>query len=123
MKTVLVTDDDRDVRTIIRMRLEVAQYRIVEAADGATALELARQERPDLVILDLTMPGMNGIGVLSAIRNDPSTAHIPVMLVSGADEITDKGFALTVGANICLHKPLDARELLQTVRELLGENC
>lgn len=120
MKTILVTDDDRDVRAIIRMRLEAARYRILEASDGQSALELAQTEHPDLLLLDMTMPGISGVEVVERLRGNPATAHIPVMLISGAEEIADKQFALSVKANDYLVKPIDGKELLERVRSLLG---
>ena len=120
MKTILVTDDDRDVRAIIRMRLEAARYRILEASDGQSALELAQNEHPDLLLLDMTMPGISGVEVVERLRGNPATAHIPVMLISGAEEIADKQFALSVKANDYLVKPIDGKELLERVRSLLG---
>ena len=75
MKTILLADDEANLRTLIRMTLEDPHYRILEATDGTAALQLARQERPDLVILDWMMPGPSGIAVARILRQEPS--HYP----------------------------------------------
>ena len=85
MKTILLADDDEDIRTVFGMSLE-RYYRVLEAATGTSALELTRRERPDLVVLDWTMPGSSGIEILTAPRQDPLTATMPVIMVTGKEE-------------------------------------
>jgi len=96
--------------------LHDAGYHTIEAADGAVALERARAFRPDLIILDILMPGASGFGVTSVLRTDPDTAHIPIVILSIAD---DAGEALELGANAWLTKPVDQARLIQTIETLL----
>ena len=89
MKTILLADDDEEIRTVFGMSLE-RYYRILEAATGPSALELTRRERPDLVVLDWTMPGSSGIEILTALRQDPLTATLPVIMLTGKEEEADR---------------------------------
>src|SRR5206468_8360499 len=82
-RTVLVVDDEPLFRDIVTETLEAAGYRTVCAADGAEAMNLLRSGRPDLVLLDLTLPGMDGLTLLRFIREQPATADVPVVIVSG----------------------------------------
>jgi DNA-binding response OmpR family regulator len=119
-KTVLIVDDDADIRTVVRMRLEAAQYHILEAPDGHSAVLLARTENPDLLLLDLTLPVMSGMDVLQALRDDPTTARIPVIVMSGKDESHNQRSALSLGAHAYVIKPLDGRDLLAKIQEVLS---
>ena len=85
MKTILLADDDEEIRTVFGMSLE-RYYRILEAATGPSALELTSRERPDLIVLDWTMPGSSGIEILTALRQDPLTATMPVIMLTGKEE-------------------------------------
>lgn len=120
MKTILFADDDEDIRTVFGMSLE-RYYRVLEAATGTSALELTRRERPDLVVLDWTMPGSSGIEILTALREDPLTAALPVILLTGKEEETDRARAASLGAYAYLVKPVSPPQLLKTIRKALGE--
>jgi len=113
---VLIVDDEPHIRNLLRQVLHDAGYHTIEAADGAVALERARAFRPDLIILDILMPGASGFGVTSVLRTDPDTAHIPIVILSIAD---DAGEALELGANAWLTKPVDQARLIQTIETLL----
>jgi len=79
--TVLVVDDDEDIRIVTRISLErVAGWQVLEAADGGTAVEIARREHPDVVLLDMMMPGMDGLATYDALQADPCTEAVPVVL-------------------------------------------
>ena len=120
MKTILLADDDADVRAVMGMSLE-RYYRVLEAATGSSAMELIRRERPDLLVLDLKMPGSSGIEILTALRQDPLTATLPVILLTGRVEEADRARAAALGAYAFLVKPVSPPQLLKTVREAMGE--
>jgi DNA-binding response OmpR family regulator len=121
MKTILIVDDDEDIRIVISMRLQQLGYRVIYATIGSAALELATMERPDLVLLDWTLPDMNGRQVLLALKQNPVTACIPVIVVTGIDEQLEKTQALAIGARAYVVKPTSMRELEETVLEVLEE--
>ncbi|HET7248605.1 MAG TPA: GAF domain-containing protein [Gemmatimonadales bacterium] len=112
--TVLVIDDDAAARDLVMRGLEKHGLRAVAAADGATGLQLARERHPDAITLDIVMPGMDGWAVLSALKADPATSAIPVIMVSMVDE-QHLGFAL--GAADYLTKPVERDHLIRVLRE------
>jgi two-component system, OmpR family, phosphate regulon response regulator PhoB len=120
MKTILLADDEANLRILVRTTLDDADYCILEAADGATALELARQRHPDLLVLDWMMPGINGIEVVKTLRQDPATADIPIIMLTARGQETDKAQGHSIGACAYLVKPFSPLELLQKVQEALG---
>jgi CheY-like chemotaxis protein len=120
MKTILVADDEEDVRVIVGMRLSRnPKYRLLEAADGPSALALARKEHPDLLILDWAMPGMNGDAVLKALRQDPATAKIPVIMMTGKEEIAALAKEYAKEGFSYLDKPFSPQELEKKIQEAL----
>jgi len=121
MKTILLADDDEDVRNVMRMRLQNLPYVLLEVADGQAALARAKSERPDLLILDWSMPAMTGIEVMVALQQDPMTAQIPVILITGKDDHVDQARGIRLGAVGYLVKPFSPQELLQKVQAALGE--
>ena len=116
----MLVDDEANLRILVRTTLDVADYHIIEAADGTTALELARLQRPDLLVLDWMMPGLNGIDVVQALRQDPATAHIPIIMLSARGQATDQERGRSMGISAYLVKPFSPLELLRSVREILG---
>ena len=116
MKTILVVDDEPKIATLARDYLEHAGFAVLTAADGQAALTAIRQRRPDLVVLDLGLPGLDGLDVTRALRRD-STIPI-VMLTARADEL-DKLLGLELGADDYLTKPFSPRELVARVRAVL----
>lgn len=121
MKTILIVDDDEDIRLVISMRLQQLGCRVVHATIGSTAVELATTEQLDLVLLDWTLPDMKGRDVLTALKNNPVTACIPVIVVTGIDEQLEKAQALALGACGYLIKPMSMRDLEETVLEVLKQ--
>ena len=119
--TVLICDDSLVLRELVRAVLEPGEYEIVEAEDGHQSLELARSRRPDLVLLDVMMPGQSGLGVLRQIRSDPAIAHLPVVMLSARAQAADREAALEAGADEYLVKPFGAVELELLVGGLLGK--
>lgn len=123
MKTILLADDEAHLRTLVRTTLDQPGYRILESEDGATALALARRERPDVVVLDWMMPNLTGLEVLSALRRDAATADIPVILLTAKGQRSDVTQALASGASAYLAKPFSPLELLTKVDELCRETA
>ncbi|MHB1447454.1 MAG: EAL domain-containing protein [Acidimicrobiales bacterium] len=116
---VLVVDDDDSVRRLLATLISTGGYRVVEAADGPTALKSLGGEEIDLVLLDLGIPGMSGLEVLRRIRSDPDTAQLPVIIVTGADQLDDRVSGLDSGASDYITKPFEPEELLARVRAQL----
>ncbi len=120
MKRVLIVEDQTDIRKLIRMTLEFEDYDIHEASDGATGLSLARSERPDIMLLDVMMPGeMDGLQVCQALKKDPATRHIKVVLLTARGQARDREAGQLVGANEYLVKPFSPLQLIDTVEALL----
>lgn len=119
MKTLLLADDEPNLRMLARITLEDPKYRIIEAADGTSALELARIEHPDLLVLDWMMPGMSGIEVARSLRQDPATASIPIIMLTSKGQEADKEQGRAVGAFAYLVKPFSPLELLEKVEQVL----
>jgi DNA-binding response OmpR family regulator len=118
--TVLVADDDRDVQNLVRFRLEREGVRVVTASDGEAALQLAREQRPDVCVLDVMMPKLNGFEVLKELRDDEATAGIRVILLTARSGESDVDQAFDVGADDYVTKPFNPQELRQRVRAQLS---
>jgi PAS domain S-box-containing protein len=118
-KTVLVVDDEANIRRFIRHELSARGHCVIEASGGKEAVDLARKHLPDLITLDIAMPDLNGLDVTAVLKNDPQTSKIPILIIS---VIEDKQKAYTLGANDYITKPISIDVLLQRVNHLLGEN-
>ena len=122
MKMILIADDDQDVRAVICMRLaNNRDVRIVEATNGREVLALAQKGRPDLVVLDWSMPGMSGLEVMQEFRKDPATADIPVIMMTGRDDPSEQAQARALGVSAYLVKPFDPAELQEKIERVLSE--
>ncbi|HET7745950.1 MAG TPA: response regulator, partial [Vicinamibacteria bacterium] len=117
---VLVTDDDADSRELVRYTLATQGIQVIEAAGGAECLERARSERPDAILLDVMMPFMDGPSTLAALRADPATASIPVVLLTASVMPAEVGRLEELGARAVISKPFDPFVLPDRVREILG---
>ncbi len=118
-RKILVVDDEAVLVETIAYNLEQAGYAVVTAADGASALEAAQREKPDLIILDLMLPEMDGLEVCRQLRREGNTATTPIMMLTAKGEEIDKVVGLEVGADDYVTKPFGRRELLARVRALL----
>ena len=116
---VLVVEDEPNIRELVSLHLRLEHAEPVEAADGNTALDLARRQRFDLVILDLMLPGLDGMTVCRAIRRDSANAATPILMLTARREESDKVLGLDSGADDYLTKPFGVRELMARVRALL----
>jgi DNA-binding response OmpR family regulator len=116
---VLVVEDEANIRELVSLHLRLEHAEPIEAADGETALTLARQRRYDLIILDLMLPGLDGVTVCRAIRRDSVNAGTPILMLTARREESDKVLGLDSGADDYLTKPFGVRELMARVRALL----
>ena len=116
---ILVVEDETNIRELVSLHLRLEHALPVEAEDGTTALELARQRKFDLVILDLMLPGLDGLTVCRAIRKDSPNQATPILMLTARREETDKVLGLDSGADDYLTKPFGVRELMARVRALL----
>jgi len=107
---ILVIDDNAVNREVIRTRLEINNYRILEARDGAEGLEKTKAENPDLVLLDLMMPRMSGYEFCKQLRKERTPDDLPVIMVTAKTEMGDKVYGLQLGANDYLSKPFNKEE-------------
>lgn len=119
MTKILVTDDEKDIVGLISYNLEKEGFLVIKAYDGEEALRLVRLHKPDLLILDLMLPRMSGIDVCKAIRNNPDTANLPVIMVTAKGDETDKIIGLEIGADDYITKPFSIKELVARVRAIL----
>ena len=118
-RTILVVDDEPGIVAIARDYLDRAGFRVVAASDGLTALRLARAERPSLLVLDLMLPGMDGLDVARALREDPATRALPIIMLTARVEEADRLIGLELGADDYITKPFSPRELVARVRAVL----
>lgn len=119
MKTILIADDEEDVRTLVYITLASPRYCILETGDGRSALEIARKEKPDLLVLDRMMPNMNGLEVAEALRKDPFTSDIPIIMLTAVSEERDKKFTRNMGVFAYMLKPFNPLELREKVRAMI----
>ncbi len=117
---VLVVDDDPVIVKLLQVNFEMEGYTVVTANDGVEGLERAREERPDIVLLDIMMPRMDGLEVTRALKGDDATKSIPIILLSAKAQSSDVQAGREMGADDYLTKPFDPLELLDRVSELLG---
>ena len=121
MATVVLIVDDSPTETFtVTEILRRGGYEVIAAKDAEEGLRLARERRPDLVLMDVVMPGLNGFQATRQLTRDPGTAHIPVVMVSTKNQDTDRVWATRQGARGYLTKPIDERLLLETVRQVLA---
>ncbi len=119
MNTILVADDEDSLRLLIRTTLENKDLTLLEAGDGITALEIARQELPDLIVLDWMMPGKNGLEVVRELRADARTAGIAILMLTAMGQEKDRKEGLAAGVQAFLVKPFSPLELLERVQAVL----
>ncbi|MEG1345769.1 MAG: response regulator transcription factor [Acidaminococcaceae bacterium] len=116
---VLLVDDEENIRMLVRFNLEKAGYAVVEAADGVTALDAVRTEAPNLVLLDLMLPGLDGLEVCRLLKSKPQTAGLPIIMLTAKSEEIDRVLGLELGADDYLTKPFGQRELVARVKAVL----
>jgi DNA-binding response OmpR family regulator len=116
---VLVIDDDAPIRLLCRVNLEAEKMQVIEAVDGASGLERARKEKPDVVLLDVMLPRMDGWQVAERLLEQPETADIPIVFLTARAELGDRARGLEIGGIDYLTKPFNPVELAGQIRDLL----
>jgi two-component system, OmpR family, alkaline phosphatase synthesis response regulator PhoP len=120
MARVLVVDDEPDVLLLCRLNLEQQGHEVFEAGNGEEALRVVRERRPDLIVLDLMLPGVDGYGVLEALRSEGSTPGVKVLVLSAKSLQADRDRSRQLGAEAFLTKPFLPDDLCRTVDRMLG---
>lgn len=121
MKKILVVEDEAELTRAIQIRLEHAGYEVLIAYDGKEGLEKAREENPDLIVLDLMLPKMDGYKVCRMLKFDEKYKKIPVVMLTARAQEKDESLGYEVGADVFITKPFKYQVLLTKIRELLGE--
>ncbi len=119
MNRILIVDDAKNIILVVKMCLEKAGYEVLTAKDGLTAIQEAQSQKPDLILLDILLPNMNGFLVFEALQEEPETADIPVVFLTAKAEKKDLDRAMSLGARDFLVKPIKQRELLTTIDKVL----
>jgi DNA-binding response OmpR family regulator len=117
--TVLLVEDERDIADLVRYHVEKAGMRFIHAVDGGAALRLARAEQPDVALLDLMLPGLDGLEVCRQLRREAATRRLPIIMLTARGEEVDRVVGLELGADDYVVKPFSPRELLARIRAVL----
>jgi DNA-binding response OmpR family regulator len=120
VKDVLIADDDADIRDLVAFKLEQADLEVIAVGDGVAALEAARAERPTVVVLDVSMPGMSGLDVCRMLRADPQTQDMLVIMLTARVQERDVEGGFSAGADDYVTKPFSPRELVSRVQAMLA---
>jgi len=118
-KKILLVEDEPDVLQVTKKTLESAGYDVITACDGKEGLEIARKDLPDLIVLDLLLPGMDGYKVCGILKHDIQYMTIPILILSGRSKPKDHELGIKVGANGYLTKPFEPKVLIDKVAELI----
>jgi two-component system, cell cycle response regulator DivK len=119
-KRILVIEDTEDNRQILRDLLSAAGYEVIEATDGATGVAMAAEQRPDLILMDIQIPVLDGYEATRRIKADPATRHIPIIAVTSYALVRDEAKTREAGCDGYVAKPFSPRHMLQKVREFIG---
>ena len=119
---VLVVDDDPVILELLRINFEIEGFEVISAADGQEGLERARAEQPDVVLSDIMMPRVDGLQLLARLRDDPTTAGLPVVLLSAKAQNNEVQRGLALGADDYVTKPFDPLELIDRVNAVLAKS-
>ena len=119
MTRVLVIDDEAPIRLLCRVNLEAEKMEVLEAADGPTGLEKAQREQPDVILLDVMMPGLDGWHVAEQLLEDPTTSEIPIIFLTARAEFRDRARGLDIGGVDYVTKPFNPLELAPLVEDVL----
>jgi two-component system, OmpR family, phosphate regulon response regulator PhoB len=122
MRTLLIAEDEEGIRALVKMTLARNEYEILEAVDGEEALALAREHRPELILLDVMMPGLSGFEVCRALKDDPITAQATVVMLSARTQEADREQGMASGADDYFTKPFSPIALLRKIDEVYGRD-
>lgn len=120
LPVALIAEDDRDIRELVTAKLLGAGYRVLAYGNGPAALTATREQRPDVALLDVMMPGISGLEILTELRKDPVTESIPVILLTARSQEFDIDSGFAVGAADYIVKPFSPRDLVTRVNAVLG---
>jgi DNA-binding response OmpR family regulator len=120
-KKIMVVDDEPYIARVIKFKLEQEGYNVISANDGQTGLQKIREEKPDLVLLDVMMPGLSGYDVCQQLKQDPALAGIPVVILTAKGQERDREQGLNMGASDYITKPFSPNRLLDLVKNMIGE--
>ncbi|MDO8536117.1 MAG: response regulator [Candidatus Omnitrophota bacterium] len=120
-KIILIIDDEVQLVEMVKMRLEAAGYEVISAYDGQAGFDKAKKEKPDLIILDLMLPKMDGYKVCGLLKNDARYSKIPIIMFTARVQEEDMRLGKDLGAEAYVTKPFDPKILLSKIKELLGE--
>lgn len=118
---VLIIDDSATIVALIRRMLRQNEYTTLEAGDAERGIELACEQRPDLIFLDIVLPGMNGFAALRQLRRDPITRDIPIIMISGNEQATEEFYVHRIGADDFMKKPFSRAEIFARIERLLDD--
>ncbi|MDR3361480.1 MAG: response regulator transcription factor [Desulfovibrio sp.] len=122
IQTVLIVEDEQDIRDLLAFNLKREGFAVFEAGDGNLAVSLASEKKPDIILLDIMLPGMDGLSVSKALQRDPGTAVIPVIMLTAKSEEVDRIVGLELGAADYVVKPFSVREVVLRIRAVLRRN-
>ncbi|HEX9094204.1 MAG TPA: response regulator [Coriobacteriia bacterium] len=120
MKRILAVDDEPHILKLVAFSLSKHGYEVIQAADGIAAIEVAESEQPDLILMDVMMPLLDGYGACERLKANPKTAHIPVVMLSAKSQAAEQKAGLARGAQSYITKPFTPRELVEHVGALIG---
>lgn len=120
MATILIVDDSPTELHVLTRILQQGGHETLTAPDGEAGISVAKSRGPDVILMDVVMPGINGFQATRKLSRDPKTQHIPVLMVTTKDQDTDREWGMRQGAKGYLVKPVDGRELLHAIGDLLG---
>ena len=116
---ILVIDDDTSINEVIKINMEIGSYHVDQANDGLKGIDIAKQELPSLIILDVMMPEVDGFTVAKRVRENPSTKDVPIIMLTALSQLNDKANGFNIGVDDYLVKPFEIEELLMRVKALL----
>ena len=119
---VLVIDDSPTIVALLKRMLQQNQLEVIEAFDAESGIEIARREVPDMIFLDIVLPGMDGFRALRTLRRDPITKHLPIIMISGNAQATEQFYVQRIGADDFMKKPFSRAEVFNRVEALLDED-
>jgi len=120
-KKIMVVDDEPYIARVIKFKLEQEGYTVISANDGQSGLQKIKEEKPDMVLLDVMMPGLSGYEVCQKIKEDAELAGIPVVILTAKGQERDREQGLTIGASDYITKPFSPNRLLELVKNMIGD--
>ncbi len=121
-KTILVIEDNEINLKLVRSLLHIGNFKVLEAVDAETGIKIARKEQPDLILMDIQLPGMDGLEATSTLKKDPITGHIPIIAITSYAMDGDKKKAKEVGCDWYISKPINTRTFLDEIKKFLEKS-